>query len=93
MIATAPAMPDQFVPLKPAAVVQPAPFSAFEVKVMPQGAAVAAFQPLQTKPADQPPVSESCTQPVITLQRDGDIVSRIRIQCGCGRIVDLDCSY
>lgn len=34
-----------------------------------------------------------CNQPEIILQRDGDRVTQIRIQCGCGQIIELGCQY
>src|SRR5271166_5139172 len=36
---------------------------------------------------------EACSKPVVTLKRNGDTVSGIRIQCGCGQVVDLACVY
>lgn len=33
------------------------------------------------------------TTPQITLQRDGDRISRIVIQCSCGQTIDLACVY
>jgi len=36
---------------------------------------------------------ETCSKPVVTLQRNGEVVSGIRIQCGCGQVVDLTCVY
>ena len=35
----------------------------------------------------------ACARPVVTLQRNGEIVSSIRIQCGCGEIIELNCIY
>ncbi len=32
-------------------------------------------------------------KPIVTLQREGDKVTRIRVQCGCGETIDLDCLY
>jgi len=32
-------------------------------------------------------------EPRVTLQRDGDRVTHIRIQCTCGLIMDLACIY
>ena len=32
-------------------------------------------------------------KPIVTLQREGDKVTRIRVQCGCGEAIDLDCLY
>jgi hypothetical protein len=30
---------------------------------------------------------------VVTLRRNGDVVSGIRIQCKCGQVIDLACVY
>ena len=32
-------------------------------------------------------------EPHVTLQRDGDRISAIRIQCSCGQVVELACVY
>jgi len=40
-----------------------------------------------------PAKSEGCGRPTITLQRNGEIVSGIRVQCGCGEVVELTCVY
>jgi len=32
-------------------------------------------------------------KPVVTLQRDGERVTGIRIECMCGQIIELACSY
>jgi hypothetical protein len=32
-------------------------------------------------------------QPVVTLLREGDRVTRIRIHCACGQEIELDCVY
>ena len=32
-------------------------------------------------------------EPRVTLQRDGGRVSAIRIQCGCGQVIELACVY
>jgi hypothetical protein len=36
---------------------------------------------------------DACAKPTITLQRNGEIISSIRIQCGCGQVVELNCVY
>jgi len=50
-----------------------------------------------TAPAAAPasPASSACpaAQPVITLQRDGDRVTRIQIKCSCGQVLELNCVY
>ncbi len=33
------------------------------------------------------------TPPRVTLLREGDQVTHIRIECGCGEIVELACAY
>jgi hypothetical protein len=35
----------------------------------------------------------SCAKPTVTLTRNGEIVSGIRIQCGCGEVIELNCIY
>lgn len=32
-------------------------------------------------------------EPRVSVQRDGDRVSSIRIQCSCGQVIDLACVY
>lgn len=32
-------------------------------------------------------------RPIVTLQRDGDQVTGIRIECTCGNVIELDCLY
>ena len=32
-------------------------------------------------------------QPTVTLHHDGGKVTRIRIHCACGQVIDLDCVY
>ena len=32
-------------------------------------------------------------EPKVTVERDGDRVTRIRIQCGCGHTTELACEY
>jgi hypothetical protein len=43
--------------------------------------------------AGAPKGPQPCAKPIITLQREGDVVTSVRIQCGCGQIVDLNCVY
>lgn len=32
-------------------------------------------------------------QPVVTLQREGERVTGIRVECACGQVIELACSY
>ena len=59
-----------------------------------------AFAPLDLKVVATPATSPlpqagnvACAKPVITLQRSGDTVTAIRIECGCGQVIDLACVY
>ena len=42
-------------------------------------------------------ISSSChsglSEPKVTLERNGDRITKIRIQCVCGHIVELACHY
>lgn len=59
-------------------------------------ASVSAFAP---KPKPGMEVTASCAlthadkTPQISLQRDGDKVVGIRIECSCGQVIQLDCLY
>ena len=44
-------------------------------------------------PAHQHSGPEANAKPVVTLQRTGDKITSIRIECLCGQIIDLNCSY
>lgn len=41
--------------------------------------------------------SSSCSarrgQPAVHCERDGDRITRIRVTCACGEIIELDCAY
>lgn len=62
----------------------------FSLKVCSQPAAHEAFAPF--KPLAGPP-APGAAAPAITLQREGERVKGIRIQCGCGQVIDLECVY
>ena len=54
----------------------------------------------QTLEASQPaavsaanPPEKKLAEPRVTVQRDGDRVTHLRIQCTCGMIMDLACVY
>jgi hypothetical protein len=72
-------MPETFVPLASAtAKVRETAFTSLNTKASPPAPATAA---------------EACSKPTVTLQKNGDIVSGIRVQCGCGQVVELACIY
>ena len=51
------------------------------------------FRPLTLGAAAPSAAPHPSGEPKVTLERDGDRVSRIRIECSCGETIDLDCAY
>ena len=51
------------------------------------------FRPIsaRTDPAAAPSAPEA--EPKVTLEKDGDQVTQIKVQCGCGHIIELNCVY
>lgn len=90
-------MPSQFVPfLKSGPPVAGAPVAT----TTDNAEASAAFVALGNS-ASAATVRSPCThasagpaaQPTVTLQKDGDRVTHIRVQCTCGQVVELECAY
>ncbi len=50
------------------------------------------LSPPAAKPSSAAPNSEKC-QPRVTLQKEADRVTGIRIECSCGQTIDLNCVY
>lgn len=50
--------------------------------------AFAALVPHDTATTPHPP-----GKPVVSLQKDGDRVTHIRVQCACGEVIELECAY
>jgi hypothetical protein len=86
-------MSDSFTPLTPAAISaggKPSASSPAGVfKPLPSPAAAAAV------PGGAPATAHGncATKPVITLQRTGNVVTSIRVQCSCGQVIDINCQY
>jgi hypothetical protein len=69
----------------------------FRVTVIPQNGSAQSFQTLeQTVSGAAENISsngkKNC-EPRLSLQRDGERVTNIRIQCTCGQMLDLACVY
>ena len=90
-------MSDTFVPMGPAILsgaddgfrplpFKPAPFANGNAVPAPNGHPTPAL-------AAPPPPARNCPPPKVTLQRQGDVVSAIRIQCSCGQVIELNCVY
>jgi hypothetical protein len=85
-------MPSPFVPfLKPRAATAATP----AVVATDSAAASAAFTALSAgaAPAACAHAPTPGEQPVVTLEKDGDRVTHVRIQCTCGQVIELDCAY
>ena len=84
------AMSDTFIPLMTApASTGGSPL--FELKVLTQADTKAAFEPLPQGGGGQP--AHGCGKPSVTLQRQGEVVCGIRVECGCGQVIELACAY
>lgn len=92
-------MATDFVPLSnTAASPGTAAKSSFRVSVVSGASHPEAFRPLQSaigSAAQGTPASGSghAGKPTISLQREGDRVTQIRIECVCGEVILLDCQY
>ena len=86
---------DSFVPFDPVPGSGARPPGAFGgLKVVPIAEAGPAFVALPTSAfAHAHAASTGPGKPVVTLQREGDRVTGIRIECVCGQIIELACSY
>jgi hypothetical protein len=85
-------MPDSFVPLAPlASLSKDNAFSAFQLKILSTGESKPAFPPANGHAPAVP--GEPCDQPTVLLQRTGETVTSIRIQCTCGKVIELNCTY
>jgi hypothetical protein len=66
------------------------------LKIVPGGSANQSFQPLtpHTSGAPTAGAKPACgPQPIITVKKDKDRVTRISIKCGCGQVIELECQY
>lgn len=55
-----------------------------------------AFIPAQAPARTEPsPETAACaaSESKVTLEKDGDRITSIRIQCGCGQVTQLACTY
>jgi len=74
----------------------PGAAGADSLKVVPAGGPKTGFQPLTPASATAPapiPQQPCAAQPVITVKKDKDRVTRICVQCACGQVVELECQY
>ena len=85
---------DPFVPFDPIFSSAPKPGVPVGLKVVSQAEAVPAFAPLHSPVSSHAHSSKSAAStPVVTLQREGELVTGIRIECVCGQVIELACAY
>ena len=69
----------------------------FRVTVIPQAEQAQPFQTLEQVASAATetltPIGRKNCEPRLSLQRDGERITNIRIQCSCGQIMDLACAY
>ena len=84
---------EPFVPLTTAAF-RPGEAAGQRVHVVSQPGHTQAFKPLTTEAAagSAAQANKTC-EPRVSIQREGDQVTGIRIHCGCGQVIDLACIY
>jgi hypothetical protein len=90
------AQTEPFVPLT-SAVPKSGERQEYSVTVLAQSERTETFKLLESAP---PAAAGSATvrhgktcEPQVAIQREGDQVSGIRIQCGCGQVIELACVY
>lgn len=83
---------NSFVPLEPASDGSKSPPAPGNVRVAPEPVPGPVFTPLTAQSAAHTH-RPGAGKPVVTLEREGDQVSLIRIECSCGQVIELACSY
>ncbi|HKX62137.1 MAG TPA: hypothetical protein VJS65_09840 [Verrucomicrobiae bacterium] len=87
---------EDFVPFDPRPESAAPPPSGPNLKVIPKTEGKPDFSPLQTPPnlsLHNSHAAPSGAGPLVTLQREGDRVTGIRIECHCGQVIELVCGY
>lgn len=84
---------DPFVPFGPGTL--GAKSGAPNLKVISKEAGAESFSPFQAPAGGHTHGSAGggSGQPGITLQKEGDKVVGIRVECACGQVIELACSY
>lgn len=65
--------------------------SNFRLTIVPQAQEAAPFQPVAAAVPNSPPTASK--EPQVSVEREGDRITRIRVQCCCGQVVELNCAY
>jgi hypothetical protein len=88
-------MAEPFIPFVPSgARVSSVPAASAGLKVLPPAEVASPFSPVPGSAAHlHGAAAAGAPQPKINVQRDGDKITGIRIECACGHVIDLACSY
>jgi hypothetical protein len=87
------AQSEPFVPLAAKGGSLPSAGGGSRLKVLSQPAQVQPFKPLVHAQPGEAPLLAQCPRPTVTLKRDGDRVTHIRVQCLCGEVIEIACEY
>lgn len=91
-------MKANFTPFGPPGAGGPATADTFRPTIIPQAQNAVAFRAV-ANPAAAPACaggnggSAQHAEPQVTLQRDGDRITKIQIKCACGQVIELECGY
>jgi hypothetical protein len=83
---------EPFVPLTSTAPATSADRGGFQATVVSQPEQMQKFHPMESSAGAGANRASNC-EPRVTVQREGDRVAGIRIQCSCGQVIDLACTY
>jgi hypothetical protein len=70
--------------------------TAFQATVVSQPEQMEKFRFVESSPAASARAGAAprgACEPQVTMQREGDRVTGIRVQCSCGQVIDLACVY
>jgi hypothetical protein len=84
---------DAFVPLTSAQPARPGELTEFRATVVSNPGAMQKFQAVEVSAPARPGSTPAVCSPRVNVQRDGDRVTGIHIQCSCGQVIDLSCLY
>jgi hypothetical protein len=65
----------------------------FRVTVIPQGETARPFQTLGHAASASAADGKKNCEPRLSLQRDGERITSVRVQCSCGQVMELACVY
>lgn len=84
---------DPFVPFGPSTLA--AKSGTPNLRVVPKDGGAEAFSPFQASAGGHAHGAggAGAGQPSITLQKEGDKVVGIRVECACGQVIEMACSY